>query len=95
MASEKVDPSKVNPSNTININYDDLPEEQCQKFEADLKWQNEEMKARLLSCYGKTRQGLVEKEKFVMLSIPSTTPSIPPIINVSSSPPRPVRYVII
>ena len=28
----------------------------------------------MLACYGKTRQGVVEKEKFIMTSMPSTTP---------------------
>ena len=88
MAGEKVDPSKVDPSNIININYEDLPEEQRQKFEADLKRQNEEIKARMLACYGKTRQGVVEKENFVMPPISSTTspPPAPSVVNVSSSP---------
>ena len=86
MTGEKRDASKVNSANTININYEDLPEDPRQKFEADLKWQNEEMKARLLACYGKTRQGVVENEKFVMPSILSTTPPVPPVVNVSSSP---------
>ena len=86
MAGEKVDPSKVDPSNTIAINYEDLPEECRQEFEAELKRQNEEMKARLLSCYGKTRQGVVEKEKFVMPGIQSTTPPAPST-TTSTSPP--------
>ena len=85
MAGEKVDPSKVDPSNTIAINYEDLPE--CrQEFEAELKRHNEEMKARLLSCYGKTRQGVVEKKKIVMPSFPSTTPPASHVITVSTSP---------
>ena len=74
MAGEKPDPSKVDISNTISINYEDLSEEQRQKFEANLNWQNEEIKAKMLACYRKTRQGVIEKEKFVMPSIPSTTP---------------------
>jgi len=74
MAGEKPDPSKVDLSNTISINYEDLSEEQRQKFEADLNRRNEEIKAKMLACYGKTRQGVIEKDKFVMLSIPSTTP---------------------
>ena len=87
MTSEKGDAYKVDPANTININYEDLPKEQRLKFEADLKQQNEELKARMLACYGKTRQGVVEKEKFVMPSISSTTPPslIPLVVNVSSS----------
>ena len=40
----------------------------------------------MLACYEKTRQGVVEKEKFVMPSIPSTTPPAPAVFNVSSSP---------
>ena len=74
MAGEKPDPSKVDPSNIISISYEDLSVEQRQKFEADLNRRNEEIKAKMLACYGKTRQGVIEKEKFVMPSIPSTTP---------------------
>ena len=81
MAGEKVDPSKVYASSTISVNYEELPEERRQEFEAKLKWQNDEMKARLLSCYRKTQQGVVEKEKFVMSSIPSTNT---PILLLSS-----------
>ena len=40
----------------------------------------------MLTCYGKTRQGMIEKEMFVMPSIPSSTPPVSPIVNVSSSP---------
>ena len=90
IAGEKPDPSKVDPSNTISISYEDLYEEQRQKFEADLNRRNEEIKAKMLACYGKTRQGVIEKEKFVMPSIPSTTPpasstttSASPTIDVS------------
>ena len=88
MAGEKGDASKVDPANIININYKDLPEEQRQKFEANLKRQNEEIKARMLACYGKTRQGVIEKETFVMPSISSTTPPppAPAVFSVSSSP---------
>ena len=87
MAGENGDASKVDPSNAINVTYEDLSEEQCQKFEADLKQQNEEIKARMLACYRKTPQGVIEKEKFVMPSISSTTPPplVPLVVNVSSS----------
>ena len=37
MAGEKGDASKVDPANTININYEDLTKEQRLKFEANLK----------------------------------------------------------
>ena len=88
MTSKVGDASKIDPLNAINVSYEDLSEEQRQKFEADLKQQNEELKARMLACYGKTRQGVVEKEKFVMPSISSTTPPppAPAVFNVSSAP---------
>ena len=85
MAGEKGDASKVDPTNTININYEDPPEDQRLKFEADLKRQNEEIKARMLAFYGKTRQGVIEKEKFVMQGIQSTTPPAPPITTLTST----------
>ena len=40
----------------------------------------------MLACYGKTRQGVVEKEKFVMPGIQSTTPPAPST-TTSTSPP--------
>ena len=89
MAGEKGDASKIDPLNAINVTYEDLSEEQHQKFEADLKQQNEEIKARMLTCYGKTWQGVIQKETFVMPSIPATTPPppAPTVTNVSSSHP--------
>ena len=88
MTGEIGDVSKVDPANTINVTYEDLSEEQHLKFEADLKRQNEEIKVRMLACYGKTRQGVIEKETFVTPSISSTTPPppAPQFVNVSSSP---------
>ena len=86
MADEKGAPSKADASNTISVSYEELPAERRQEFEAELKRQNEVMKARLLSCYGKTRQGVVEKKKIVMPSFPSTTPPASHVITVSTSP---------
>ena len=40
----------------------------------------------MLACYGKTRQGVVEKEKFVKPGIQSTTPPAPST-TTSTSPP--------
>ena len=74
MAGEKGGASKVDPANTINVSYEDLSKEQRQKFESDLKRQNKEIKAKMLACYGKTWQGVIEKEKFIMSEIQSTTP---------------------
>ena len=89
MAGENGDASKIDPLNTINVTYEDLSEEQRQKFETNLKQQNEELKARMLACYGKTRQGVIQKETFVMPSISTTTPPplTPAATNVSSSHP--------
>ena len=88
MTGEIGDASKVDPANTINVSYEDLPEEQRLKFEADVKRQNEEIKVRMLACYGKTRQGVIEKETSVMPSTSSTAPPppAPTVVNVSSSP---------
>ena len=80
------DASKVDPLNAINVTYEDLFEEQRQKFKANLKWQNKEIRAKMLACYGKTRQGVIEKEKFVMPGTQSATPPAPSVINVSSPP---------
>ena len=55
MTGELGDASKVDPLNAINITYEDLSKEQRQKFEADLKRQNEEIKAKMLAWYWKTR----------------------------------------
>ena len=66
MTGEIGDAAKVDPLNSINGTYEDLSEEQRQKFEANLKRQNEEIRAKMLACYGKTRQGVIKKEKFVM-----------------------------
>ena len=91
MTGEILDASKVDPLNAINVTYEDLSEEQLQKFEADLKRQNEEIRAKMLACYRKTQQGVIEKEKFVMpafqsatLPAPSTTMSTSPPIDVST-----------
>ena len=91
MAGENGDASKVDPSNAINVTYEDLSEEQRQKFETDLKQQNEEIRAKMLACYGKTWQGVIQKEEFVMpgtqsatLHAPSTTTSTSPTTDVST-----------
>ena len=86
MTGEILDASKVDPLNAINVTYGDLSDEQRQKFEADLKRQNEEIRAKMLACYGKTRQGVIEKEKFVMPGTQSATPPTPQVVNVSSPP---------
>ena len=78
MAGEKIDPSKVD-STPIDIKYEDIPEESCEQFVAAFPKGQEEAKKRLLACFGKTRQGVFEKDKFVMPTFappppnPSTT----------------------
>ena len=73
MTGDKVNPSKVD-STPVDVKYEDIPEESRKKFEAQLKKEQEEVTKRLLAYYGKTRQGVVEKEKFVM---PTFTPPPP------------------
>ena len=73
MVGEKVNPSKVD-STPVDVKYEDIHEERRKQFEAHFKKEQEEVTKRLLAYYGKTRQGVVEKEKFVM---PTFTPPPP------------------
>ena len=70
--------------------YEEIIEERCKKFEAQLKKEQEEATRRLLARYGKTRQGVVEKEQFIMPTFtppnPSTTTSTSAANNVSFTP---------
>ena len=89
MAGEKPIPSKVDFTTSDN-KYEDISVEHCKQFEAQLKKKQEEATKRLLACYGKTRQGVIEKEKFVMPTFtppnPSTSSSVPTQGNVSFVP---------
>ena len=76
MAGEKPDPSKVD-STPVDIKYEDIPEESRKQFEAALQKEQEEAKKRLLACYGKTRQGVFEKDKFVMPTFAASSASTP------------------
>ena len=73
MAGEKPVPSKVD-STSVDVKYEDIAEQRRKQFEAQLKKEKEEAMKRLLACYGKTQQGVVEKEKFVL---PTFTPPPP------------------
>ena len=73
MAGEKANPSKVD-STHVDVKYDDITEESRKQFEAHIKKEQQEVTKRLLACYGKTRQGVIEKEKFIM---PTFTPPPP------------------
>jgi hypothetical protein len=83
MAGEEHDKTKVDPKNVIGLEYDDVPEDKHQTLEAHLQEYTEECKRRMVSCFGKTRQGVVEKEKFIMPMFPSKVMS-----NVRSTSPR-------
>ena len=90
---EKADP-KVD-STPVDINYEDIPEESRKQFEVALQKEQEEAKKRLLACFGKTRQGVFEKEKFAMPTFallppnPSTTDTA---IASSASTPSDVSF---
>ena len=73
MTGEKINPTKVD-STPVDIKYEDIPEESRKQFEAALQKEQEEAKKRLLACFRKTRQGVFEKDKFVM---PTFTPPPP------------------
>jgi len=73
MTGDKINPSKVD-STPVDIKYEDIPKESRKQFKAALQKDQEEAKKRLLACYGKTRQGVFEKDKFVM---PTFTPPPP------------------
>ena len=76
MIGDKVNPSKVD-STPFDVKYEDIPEESRKQFEAQLKKEQEEATKRLLACYGKTRQGIFEKKKFIMptFTLPPPNPS--------------------
>ena len=74
--------SKVDPSNVIDIKYDDIPEEDRKAFEAKLKQQQEEAMKNFLSCYGRTQNEVVKKAEFFVPSFGSTSSST----NVSTLP---------
>ena len=64
MTGDKINPTKVDTT-LLDIKYEDIPEESRKQFEAALQKEQEEAKKRLLACYGKTRQGVFEKDKHV------------------------------
>ena len=90
MAGNKTDASKVDLSNVINVKYDDIPEEDRQAFEAQLKQQEEEAINNLLSCYGRTRNKVVKKAEFSMPSFQSTS-----YIQCKHFAPKYVRSILI
>ena len=85
MAGEDQDKFKVDPENGDDVEYDDLPEDQRQAFEIQLKQWEEEARRKLISCYERTPQGVIEKEKSVMPILSSTTSSTS-MSNVSDLP---------
>ena len=73
MAGEKVDP-KVDAT-PIDIKYKDIPEETRKQFEVAFQKEQDAAKKRLLAYFGKTRQGVFEKEKFAMPTFSSPSPN--------------------
>jgi len=59
MADDKLDASKIDPEDIIDAEYDDIPEEHRQTFKAQIKHEQEEATRRFLSCFKRTRQGVV------------------------------------
>ena len=75
MADDIVDASEIDPEDIIDVEYDDIPEERRKQFKAQLKKEQEEATRRLLACYKRTRQGVVQKQEFIMPTFPSTATS--------------------
>ena len=73
MADDIVDASKIDPEDIIDAEYDDIPVERRKQFEAQLKKEQEEATRRLLACYERTWQGVVQKQEFIMPPNPSTS----------------------
>ena len=69
------DKSKIDSRNIDNPEYDEIAEDQRQALEIQLKEIEAEAKNKLISCYGKTRQGVIKKEKFVLPTLSSSTTS--------------------
>ena len=74
-ADDIVDASEIDPEDIIDVEYDDIPEERRKQFEAQLKKEQEEATRRLLAYYKRTRQGVVQKEEFIMPTFPSIATS--------------------
>ena len=73
MTGKTINPTKVD-STPVDIKYEDIPEESRKQFENALQKEQEEAKKKMLACFGKTRQGVFEKDKFVM---PTFAPPLP------------------
>jgi len=90
MVDDKLDASKIDPEDIIDAEYDGIPDEHRQTFKAQIKHEQEEATMRLLSCFKRTRQGVVLKEEFIMpmfpLSNSSTARSTSKTRNVSIDP---------
>ena len=67
------DKSKIDPRNIDNPQYYEILEDQRQALEIKLKEIEAEAKKKLISCYGKTRQGVIQKEKFILPTLSSST----------------------
>ena len=76
----KIKTSGSTPKNITDVEYNDVLEEKRQALEAFFKEFQEDYKRKIASCFGKTRQGVVKKEKFIMPTLKSKVTS-----NISTS----------
>jgi hypothetical protein len=79
------DNSQIDPRNIDNPEYDEIPEDQRQALEIKLKEIEAEAKKKLISCYGKTRQGVIQKEKFVLPTLLSSTPTTDASVHIGAN----------
>ena len=86
MAGDMLDASKIDSEDIIDAEYDDIPEEHHQAFEAYIKHEQEEDRRKFLSCYERTRQGVIKKEEFIMPTFLSPTTFTSMMSNVSIIP---------
>ena len=78
------DNSKIDPRIIDNPEYDEIPEDQRQALEIKLMEIEAEAKKKLISCYKKTRQGVIQKEKFVLPTLSSSTPTTDASVKVTA-----------
>ena len=79
------DNSKIDPRNIDNPQYYEILEDQRQALEIKLKEIEAEAKKKLISFYGKTRQDVIQKEKFVPPTLSSSTPTTDISLEVTPS----------
>ena len=79
------DKSQIDLRNIDNPEYDEILEDQRQALEIKLKEIEAEAQKKLISLYGKTWQGVIQKEKFVLPTLSSTTSTDAPEVTAPVS----------